>query len=81
MAATNPSWSYGIDGTGPNDLVAGTGIADMTFDNKDGEYSPNHESVTGGFEEGMAVRITLGSGDIVATELLTNGDLEDNSEV
>ena len=33
MAKPYPTWDYGIQGTGPSDLVAGTGIATFNLDN------------------------------------------------
>jgi len=54
---------YGIRGTGPDELVAGTGFLRFALDNgesntaaKKGYYSPGHADQRSGFDDGLQVR-------------------------
>jgi len=57
LASPDLQWGYGIKGSGPMNLVASTGIANMVFDNQEGKYSPENAARVVGFEEGMGVKI------------------------
>ena len=54
MAKPYPTWDYGIQGTGPTDLVADTGIATFNLDNSGGISKAAHTvyfSINGDFED------------------------------
>lgn len=58
LAVPSPTWGYGLSGKDPLRGVAETGTANLTFDNREGKYSPENASRVSGFEEGMPVKIT-----------------------
>ena len=66
MASPAPQWEYGLAGSGPMNLVAGTGMANFVLDNYStpGKYSPESAAKMSGFEEGMAVKILLRGAEI-----------------
>lgn len=65
-AVTPVAISYGIQGTGPLDRVAGTGTMKLQLDNGDknsggklGYYSPDHANVRSGFALGDQMRFSV----------------------
>lgn len=66
VAEDKLSIRYGIQGSGPSDRVAGTGLCMFTLGNwatstgrPQGYYSPNHVNVRTGFTHGTRVRVTF----------------------
>ena len=59
LAVPAPQWGYGLPGGDPLRLVANTGTADFTLDNRNGYYSPENAARIAGFEEGMDIKITV----------------------
>lgn len=64
---------YGIDGNGPMDRVANTGVLTFAMDNsafnsglKLGYYSPGNGNCRSGFEQGIGVRLSLAYGGTTA---------------
>lgn len=53
------SGSWGINGNGPADRVADTGMMRFTLENTSGKYSPNGPSALSGWKKGIKVRLTL----------------------
>lgn len=58
--------SYGIDGSGPLDRIAGTGSAVFALDNSEensaatqGYYSPDNAGVRGGWGVGIRIRVSI----------------------
>ena len=49
----------GINGNGPLDRIAGTGILKLTLLNTDNEYMPTHDNCLEGFAKNVPVRITF----------------------
>ena len=57
LAVPSPTWEYGMPGKDPLARLANTGVANLTFENDEGKYSPEHVARVTGFEEGMGIRI------------------------
>jgi len=69
LASPGPRWAYGIQGSGPLDVVASTGQLSLTLRNDagnsvstQGAYSPNHASVRTGWTYGIPIRVVMRHG-------------------
>lgn len=76
------SLNYGINGAGPNDRVASTGVLNFALNNaqsnsgaKLGYYSPGHANARSGFDLGIGVRLSLAFSG--STFYKFNGRLDD----
>ena len=51
--------SYGIEGSGPNDRLASTGVMRFTLNNYGGHYTPGGANVLAGWKKGIGVKLVI----------------------
>ncbi len=68
-----PHFEYGIQGVGPEDIVADVGVGHFALRNSslssggEGYYTPGHENCRAGWDDGAGVRLKIARGPLYGT--------------
>lgn len=69
-----PHFEWGMQGVGPEDLVADVGVARFALRNSamnsgglEGYYSPGHDNCRDGWDDGVGIRLRVGRGPLYGT--------------